>query len=120
MFIYFNFIYFSLLSLDFSKPVSSSFQSHTSHFVARVGGRAQVVLSWWDIDMDPSGSIVCSMAPGWTYQEPAEAPVRNRPQRLVADSSSALTLCVVSVAGPLDAERLLPAARAEGLGGGGA
>ncbi|CAB1323318.1 unnamed protein product, partial [Coregonus sp. 'balchen'] len=34
----------------------------------------QVVLSWWDIDMDPSGSIVFSMAPSWTYTDPQSAP----------------------------------------------
>uniref|UniRef100_A0A671WST0 Protein arginine N-methyltransferase n=1 Tax=Sparus aurata TaxID=8175 RepID=A0A671WST0_SPAAU len=55
--------------VDFSKPVSSVFKSHSSQFVAQSGGRAQVVLSWWDIDMDPSGSIVCTMAPSWTYPQ---------------------------------------------------
>lgn len=67
----------TMFSVDFSKPVSSAFQSHTSGFVARSGGRAQVVLSWWDIEMDPSGSIVCSMAPSWTYAEPETAPWRD-------------------------------------------
>lgn len=62
-------------SVDFSKPVSSAFHSFSSQFVARSGGRAQVVLSWWDLDMDPSGSIVCTMAPSWTYQQPQMAPV---------------------------------------------
>uniref|UniRef100_A0A3P9N3X2 Protein arginine N-methyltransferase n=1 Tax=Poecilia reticulata TaxID=8081 RepID=A0A3P9N3X2_POERE len=61
----------AMFSVDFSKPVSSAFQSHSTSFVARSGGRAQVVLSWWDLDMDPSGTIVCSMAPSWTYQHPA-------------------------------------------------
>ncbi|KAF3854353.1 hypothetical protein F7725_022408 [Dissostichus mawsoni] len=40
-------------------------------------GRAQVVLSWWDLDMDPSGSIVCTMAPSWTYKQPKTAPWRD-------------------------------------------
>lgn len=62
-------------SVDFSKPVSSAPQSHSSSFPAQSSGRAQVVLSWWDIDMDPSGSIVCSMAPSWTYPDPQSAPV---------------------------------------------
>lgn len=62
-------------SVDFSKPVSSAFHSFSSQFVAQSGGRAQVVLSWWDLDMDPSGSIVCTMAPSWTYQQPQMAPV---------------------------------------------
>uniref|UniRef100_A0A3P8UH25 Protein arginine N-methyltransferase n=1 Tax=Cynoglossus semilaevis TaxID=244447 RepID=A0A3P8UH25_CYNSE len=60
----------TMFSVDFSKPVSSAFHSFSSQFVARSGGRAQVVLSWWDLDMDPSGSIVCTMAPSWTYQQP--------------------------------------------------
>uniref|UniRef100_A0A8D0CRB6 Protein arginine N-methyltransferase n=1 Tax=Sander lucioperca TaxID=283035 RepID=A0A8D0CRB6_SANLU len=63
--------------VDFSKPVSSAFQSHSSQFVAQSGGRAQVVLSWWDLDMDPSGSIVCTMAPSWTYPQPKMAPWRD-------------------------------------------
>uniref|UniRef100_A0A673XX65 Protein arginine N-methyltransferase n=1 Tax=Salmo trutta TaxID=8032 RepID=A0A673XX65_SALTR len=65
----------TMFSVDFSKPVSSAPQSHSSSFPAQSSGRAQVVLSWWDIDMDPSGSIVCSMAPSWTYPDPQSAPV---------------------------------------------
>ena len=61
--------------VDFSKPVSSTPQNHSSGFPAQSSGRAQVVLSWWDIDMDPNGTIVCSMAPSWTYPEPRSAPV---------------------------------------------
>uniref|UniRef100_A0A3B4F5J2 Protein arginine N-methyltransferase n=1 Tax=Pundamilia nyererei TaxID=303518 RepID=A0A3B4F5J2_9CICH len=60
----------TMFTVDFSKPVSSAFQAHSSQFVAQSSGRAQVVLSWWDLDMDPTGSIVCTMAPSWTYQEP--------------------------------------------------
>uniref|UniRef100_A0A3Q1CBD5 Protein arginine N-methyltransferase n=1 Tax=Amphiprion ocellaris TaxID=80972 RepID=A0A3Q1CBD5_AMPOC len=67
----------SMFSVDFSRAVSSSFQSHSSQFAARSRGRAQVVLSWWDLDMDPAGSIVCSMAPSWTYPEPKTAPWRD-------------------------------------------
>uniref|UniRef100_A0A3B5QGM7 Protein arginine N-methyltransferase n=1 Tax=Xiphophorus maculatus TaxID=8083 RepID=A0A3B5QGM7_XIPMA len=67
----------TMFSVDFSKPVSSAFQSHSTRFVARSGGRAQVVLSWWDLEMDPSGTIVCSMAPSWTYPQPAKAPWRD-------------------------------------------
>lgn len=66
-----------MFSVDFSKAVSSSFQSHSSQFSAGSGGRAQVVLSWWDLDMDPEGSIVCSMAPSWTYPDPKTAPWRD-------------------------------------------
>lgn len=67
----------TMFSVDFSKPVSSVFKSHSSQFVAQSGGRAQVVLSWWDIDMDPSGSIVCTMAPSWTYPQSKMAPWRD-------------------------------------------
>ncbi|KAM7396311.1 hypothetical protein PAMP_019360 [Pampus punctatissimus] len=67
----------TMFSVDFSKPVSSAPQSHCSQFVAQAGGRAQVVLSWWDIDMDPGGTIVCSMAPSWTYPQPRTAPWRD-------------------------------------------
>ncbi|XP_035521546.1 protein arginine N-methyltransferase 7 [Morone saxatilis] len=67
----------TMFSVDFSKPVSSAFQSHSSQFAAESGGRAQVILSWWDLDMDPSGSIVCTMAPSWTYPQPKRAPWRD-------------------------------------------
>ncbi|XP_068459183.1 protein arginine N-methyltransferase 7 [Clinocottus analis] len=67
----------TMFSVDFSKPMSSAFQSHSSQFEARAGGRAQVVLSWWDLDMDPGGSVVCSMAPSWTYAQPETAPWRD-------------------------------------------
>ncbi|XP_061577225.1 protein arginine N-methyltransferase 7 [Cololabis saira] len=67
----------TMFSVDFSSPVSSAFQSHSSQFVAQCDGKAQVILSWWDLDMDPSGSIVCSMAPSWTYPQPKTAPWRD-------------------------------------------
>ncbi|KAJ3596639.1 hypothetical protein NHX12_003043 [Muraenolepis orangiensis] len=67
----------TMFSVDFSKPVSSVPQSHTSRFPAQASGKAQVVLSWWDIDMDPQGSIVCTMAPSWTYPQPKDAPWRD-------------------------------------------
>ncbi|TSQ92640.1 Protein arginine N-methyltransferase 7 [Bagarius yarrelli] len=59
------------------KCVSSAPQSHSCRFMVEAGGRAQVVLSWWDLDMDPSGSIVCSMAPSWTYSDLREYPWRD-------------------------------------------
>lgn len=62
-------------SIDFSKPISSALQSHSTRFVAKSGGKAQVILSWWDLEMDSSGNIVCTMAPSWTYKEPKMAPV---------------------------------------------
>ncbi|XP_068595159.1 protein arginine N-methyltransferase 7 [Brachionichthys hirsutus] len=66
-----------MFSVAFSEPVSSAFRSHSYQFAAQSGGRAQVVLSWWDLEMDPSGSIVCSMAPSWMYPEPKTAPWRD-------------------------------------------
>lgn len=67
----------TMFSVDFSKPVSSAFESHSSQFVAEADGQAQVILSWWDLHMDPSGSIVCTMAPSWTYTQPQTAPWRD-------------------------------------------
>ncbi|KAJ7997782.1 hypothetical protein DPEC_G00215690 [Dallia pectoralis] len=67
----------TMFSVDFSKPVSSAPQSHSSSFRAQSSGQAQVVLSWWDIDMDPGGTIVCSMAPSWTYPDPCSSPWRD-------------------------------------------
>ncbi|KAF7707638.1 protein arginine N-methyltransferase 7 isoform X1 [Silurus meridionalis] len=67
----------TMFSVDFSRPVSSALQSHSCRFVVEASGRAQVVLSWWDLDMDPSGSIVCSMAPCWTYSDVREYPWRD-------------------------------------------
>uniref|UniRef100_A0A8B9KH93 Protein arginine N-methyltransferase n=1 Tax=Astyanax mexicanus TaxID=7994 RepID=A0A8B9KH93_ASTMX len=67
----------TMFSVDFSRMVSSAPCSYSCKFTVQAGGRAQVVLSWWDLDMDPSGSIVCSMAPKWTYSEPREYPWRD-------------------------------------------
>uniref|UniRef100_A0A673IZ35 Protein arginine N-methyltransferase n=1 Tax=Sinocyclocheilus rhinocerous TaxID=307959 RepID=A0A673IZ35_9TELE len=53
----------TMFRVDFSKQVSSAAQSYTAQFKAQTSGRAQVVLSWWDIDMDPDGNIVCTMTP---------------------------------------------------------
>ncbi|XP_061645337.1 protein arginine N-methyltransferase 7 [Phyllopteryx taeniolatus] len=67
----------AMFTVDFSKPVSGGPRSHSSRFAARTGGRAQAVLSWWDLDMDPGGGIVCTVAPGWTYPRPKTAPWRD-------------------------------------------
>lgn len=64
-------------SVDFSKPVSSAAGSYTAQFKAQTSGRAQVVLSWWDVDMDPDGNIVCTMAPSWACPKPQSYPVSN-------------------------------------------
>uniref|UniRef100_A0A7N4P5S9 Protein arginine N-methyltransferase n=1 Tax=Sarcophilus harrisii TaxID=9305 RepID=A0A7N4P5S9_SARHA len=60
----------TMFSVDFSKQVNSSPTHHTMQFEPRESGRAQVVLSWWDIDMDPDGKIKCSMAPYWVHSDP--------------------------------------------------
>uniref|UniRef100_A0A7N8YF69 Protein arginine N-methyltransferase n=1 Tax=Mastacembelus armatus TaxID=205130 RepID=A0A7N8YF69_9TELE len=93
----------TMFSVDFSKPVSSAFQSHSSQFVAQISGRAQVVLSWWDLDMDPNGSVVCTMAPSWTYPQPKMAPWRDHwmqsvyflpmESRVTAGEELSLTVC---------------------------
>ncbi|XP_051545825.1 protein arginine N-methyltransferase 7 [Myxocyprinus asiaticus] len=67
----------TMFRVDFSKPVSSAAQSYKAQFKAQTSGRAQVVLTWWDIDMDPDGNIVCTMAPSWTYPEPNSYPWRD-------------------------------------------
>ncbi|XP_053304890.1 protein arginine N-methyltransferase 7 [Spea bombifrons] len=63
--------------VDFSEQVSSSAVSHPVRFRSEADGAAQVVLSWWDIDMDPEGTIVCSMKPSWAYPTVQPAPWRD-------------------------------------------
>lgn len=65
-------------SVDFSKQVSSSAAFHSKKFEPLASGRAQVVLSWWDIEMDPEGKIRCTMAPFWAHSNPEELQVRGR------------------------------------------
>lgn len=67
----------TMFSIDFSKPVSSAAGSYTAKFKAQASGKAQVVLTWWDIDMDPDANIVCTMAPSWTYSAPQSYPWRD-------------------------------------------
>lgn len=62
----------SMFSVDFSKQVSSSAACHSKQFVPLASGQAQVVLSWWDIEMDPEGKIKCTMAPFWAQTDPQE------------------------------------------------
>ncbi|XP_071065219.1 protein arginine N-methyltransferase 7 isoform X2 [Dasypus novemcinctus] len=59
-----------MFSVDFSKQVSSSAACHSRRFEPLACGRAQVVLSWWDIEMDPEGKIKCTMAPFWAQSDP--------------------------------------------------
>ncbi|XP_045299230.1 protein arginine N-methyltransferase 7 isoform X11 [Leopardus geoffroyi] len=61
-----------MFSVDFSKQVSSSAACHSRQFEPLASGQAQVVLSWWDIEMDPEGKIKCSMAPFWAHSDPEE------------------------------------------------
>ncbi|KAG9468143.1 hypothetical protein GDO78_013692 [Eleutherodactylus coqui] len=63
--------------VDFSKQVSSSPASHIVNFTSLADGSAQVVLSWWDIDMDPEATIICSMKPSWLYPALHAAPWRD-------------------------------------------
>ncbi|XP_029464522.1 protein arginine N-methyltransferase 7 isoform X2 [Rhinatrema bivittatum] len=60
----------SMFSLDFSKHVSSNLASHNVLFKPVTSGKTQVILSWWDIDMDPSGTIKCTMEPYWVSSTP--------------------------------------------------
>ncbi|NWR36591.1 ANM7 methyltransferase, partial [Tachuris rubrigastra] len=55
----------TMFSVDFSKPVQSASTSYRVQLEPVKSGKAQIVLSWWDIGMDPSGMINCSMAPYW-------------------------------------------------------
>ncbi|XP_031977603.1 protein arginine N-methyltransferase 7 isoform X2 [Corvus moneduloides] len=55
----------AMFSVDFSKPVQSASTYYRVQLEPVKSGKAQIVLSWWDIDMDPSGMINCTMAPYW-------------------------------------------------------
>ncbi|NXJ76608.1 ANM7 methyltransferase, partial [Trogon melanurus] len=55
----------TVFSVDFSKPVRSASTCYRVQLEPVKSGKAQIVLSWWDIDMDPSGMINCTMAPYW-------------------------------------------------------
>ncbi|XP_034644730.1 protein arginine N-methyltransferase 7 isoform X3 [Trachemys scripta elegans] len=55
----------TMFSVDFSKQVNSSSTYYTAKLEPIKSGMAQVILSWWDVDMDPSGMIKCTMAPYW-------------------------------------------------------
>lgn len=52
-------------SVAFSKPVQSASTYYRVQLEPVKSGKAQIVLSWWDIDMDPLGMINCTMAPYW-------------------------------------------------------
>ncbi|XP_072836614.2 protein arginine N-methyltransferase 7 [Pogona vitticeps] len=67
----------TMFSVDFSKPVSRAPASSTVQLEPIRSGRAQVVLSWWDIDMDPAGSIKCTMAPYWVQPASEDIPWRD-------------------------------------------
>ncbi|XP_063168825.1 protein arginine N-methyltransferase 7 isoform X2 [Candoia aspera] len=67
----------TMFSIDLSKPVSRTSVSHTVKLEPIKSGKAQVVLSWWDIDMDPAGSIKCTLAPYWVQSTYEETPWRD-------------------------------------------
>ncbi|XP_075045016.1 protein arginine N-methyltransferase 7 [Mixophyes fleayi] len=66
-----------IFRVDFSQHISSSAASHPVNFTSATNGAAQVVLSWWDIDMDPEGTINCSMKPSWLYPRLHPVPWRD-------------------------------------------
>ncbi|XP_019391013.1 PREDICTED: protein arginine N-methyltransferase 7 isoform X1 [Crocodylus porosus] len=66
----------TMFSVDFSKQVSSASAYHRVLLKPVKSGMAQVILSWWDIDMDPSGTIKCTMAPYWA--QPASLDIQWR------------------------------------------
>ncbi|KAL7978804.1 hypothetical protein Chor_013293 [Crotalus horridus] len=66
-----------LTIIVFSKPVSRAPASYTVKLKPIKSGTAQVVLSWWEIDMDPAGSIKCSLAPYWVQGTLEENPWRD-------------------------------------------
>ncbi|NWQ62795.1 ANM7 methyltransferase, partial [Neopipo cinnamomea] len=55
----------TMFRVDFSKPVQSASTCYRVQLEPVQSGKAQIVLSWWDIGMDPSGTINCTMAPYW-------------------------------------------------------
>ncbi|NWV82680.1 ANM7 methyltransferase, partial [Dasyornis broadbenti] len=61
----------TMFSVDFSKPVQSAPTYYRVQLEPVKSGKAQIVLSWWDIDMDPSGMINCTMAPHWVKRTSA-------------------------------------------------
>ncbi|XP_030060154.1 protein arginine N-methyltransferase 7 isoform X2 [Microcaecilia unicolor] len=63
----------TMFRVDFSKPVSSNPGSNSVPFKPVTSGKAQVILSWWDVDMDPSGTIKCTMEPYWVSSTPNNA-----------------------------------------------
>ncbi|XP_039209455.1 protein arginine N-methyltransferase 7 [Crotalus tigris] len=67
----------TMFSIVFSKPVSRAPASYTVKLKPIKSGTAQVVLSWWEIDMDPAGSIKCSLAPYWVQGTLEENPWRD-------------------------------------------
>ncbi|XP_007429234.1 protein arginine N-methyltransferase 7 [Python bivittatus] len=67
----------TMFSIDFSKPVSRASASYTVKLEPTKSGKAQVVLSWWEIDMNPSGSIKCTLAPYWVQSPYEDSPWRD-------------------------------------------
>ncbi|XP_044290062.1 protein arginine N-methyltransferase 7 [Varanus komodoensis] len=66
-----------MFSIDFSKRVSRASACYTVQLKTIASGKAQVVLSWWDVDMDPAGSIKCTMAPRWAQAASEDIPWRD-------------------------------------------
>nr|XP_056718496.1 protein arginine N-methyltransferase 7 [Euleptes europaea] len=67
----------TMFSVDFSKRVSRAPAYFTVQLEPIRSGQAQVVLSWWDMDMDPEGSVKCTMAPYWVQETSEDLPWRD-------------------------------------------
>ncbi|MEE6510668.1 hypothetical protein FKM82_030711 [Ascaphus truei] len=67
----------AVFRVDFSQQVSSSAASHPVRIRSLASGAAQVVLSWWDMDMDPEGTVTCSMEPHWLHPTSQPGPWRD-------------------------------------------
>ncbi|KAG8437732.1 hypothetical protein GDO86_008444 [Hymenochirus boettgeri] len=66
-----------IFRVDFSRQISSEPVTHPVNFKCLANGKAQVVLSWWEIDMDPEGLITCTMQPSWMYPPEEIVPWRD-------------------------------------------
>uniref|UniRef100_UPI00358E46C4 protein arginine N-methyltransferase 7 isoform X1 n=2 Tax=Myxine glutinosa TaxID=7769 RepID=UPI00358E46C4 len=66
-----------MFSFEFSKLESSSPASCTRVVPCLHPGLTHCVFSWWDLQMDPEGKIVCSTAPRWACKKPEDAKWRD-------------------------------------------
>ncbi|CAO1305720.1 unnamed protein product [Diamesa tonsa] len=72
--------------IDFSgKTVIPKKDQFVKEFQSKHTGVAHVVFFWWDLNMNPSGSIVLSCAPHWSHPDTAELmkTSNNQPQNVI-------------------------------------